>query len=108
MALLKGVILGLFTVLRTIEYTEWFKAQKHRDQALINERLSRIEDDAYFGDYKYLGNYLFELRWKNGRRIYFTKLKNQNIYLLLGGLKNGQKKDIKKAQTILNRGFSGY
>ena len=108
MALLKGVILGLITVLRTIEYIEWFEDQKNRDQALIKERLTRIEDDAYFGDYKYLGNYLFELRWKNGRRIYFTKLKNQNIYLLIGGLKNGQKKDIKKAQTLLNRGLPGY
>jgi putative addiction module killer protein len=104
---MKGVILGLITVLRTIEYIEWFKAQKHRDQAIIANRLTRIAEDDYFGDYKYLGNYLFELRWKNGRRIYYTKTQNQNIYLLLGGFKNGQKKDIKQAQKILNRGFSG-
>jgi putative addiction module killer protein len=96
-------ILRLYVILRTTEFIEWFEEQSIRDQSSIDLRISRIENHAYLGDFKYLSDGLLELRWKNGRRIYFTKLENENIFLLLGGFKNAQKKDIKKARLLIKR-----
>jgi putative addiction module killer protein len=62
----------------------------------------------YFGDHKSLGDDLLELRWKNGRRVYYTLiLKEELTIVLLGGLKNAQQKDIKKARKILERECHG-
>lgn len=94
-------------VLQTIEFNDWLKEQNEKDRMIIDSRISRIETSAYFGDYKNLDNCLFELRWKNGRRIYFTKLKNQNIYLLIGGLKNGEKEISKKHKQFSIEDFPG-
>ncbi len=52
---------------------------------------------------------LLELRWKNGRRVYYSIIEkislksNEFVLILLGGLKNEQKKDIQKAKRILKR-----
>jgi putative addiction module killer protein len=46
------------------------------------------------------------LKWGNGRRIYFTLVKDENdniIILLLGGNKNSQDKDIQRAKSILKK-----
>ncbi len=45
------------------------------------------------------------MHWKNGRRIYFSYIAELDIVLLLGGNKNGQDKDIKKAKNILKKYF---
>jgi putative addiction module killer protein len=58
----------------------------------------------YFGDHKALGEKLLELRWKNGRRVYYSLIARDALTLvLLGGFKNAQKKDIQKARKILER-----
>ena len=89
---------------RTPEFKEWFDRQTEKYKAQIDARLKNIELYDYFGDYKSLGEKLFELRWKNGRRIYYTLIKKETITLtLLGGFKNAQKKNIKKARQILKR-----
>ena len=44
-----------------------------------------------------------ELKWKNGIRVYFFKEDDETIFLLLGGLKNAQKKDIKKAKLLFQK-----
>lgn len=43
---------------------------------------------------------LFEIKFNNGNRIYYTEkmIKGKFVILILGGNKNGQQKDIKKAQ----------
>jgi len=85
------------------EFNKLYSTLPTREQAQVDARLSRIEESEYFGDWKYLGEGLAELRWKNGRRIYFTKHEGQIVLLLNGGLKNAQKKDIKKARLLLRR-----
>jgi putative addiction module killer protein len=52
------------------------------------------------GDYKSVGEGVFELRFHFGRgyRIYFGMIDNVIVLLLCGGDKNNQAKDIKKAQ----------
>ena len=90
-------------IVTTEDFAKWFHRLTHREQAQINARLARIEAFGHLGDWKYLGDSIAELRWKNGRRIYFSKIGNKIILLLSGGLKNAQKKDIQKARIILRR-----
>ena len=92
---------------RTTEFIEWFEALNLKEQLQIDSRVQRIRDHSHFGDAKNLGNGLAELRWKSGRRIYFSKTGHTVIILLNGGLKNAQKKDIQKARLLLERYASG-
>ena len=61
-------------------------------------RLDRVEQGNW-GDCKSLAKSLFELRIHAGPgiRIYFGKIEDTIILLLLGGTKSAQKKDIEKA-----------
>jgi putative addiction module killer protein len=88
---------------KTDEFNEWFKSLNEKEQVQIDARLDRIQSSAHFGDAKSLGSGLAELRWKNGWRIYFFKESLQLLILLLGGNKNAQVKDIKKARLLLRR-----
>ncbi len=91
-------------VRRTEEFKAWFDQQTEKSKAQIDARLKNIEMFDYFGDHKALGEKLLELRWKNGRRVYYSLIIRDALTLvLLGGLKNAQKKDIQKARKILER-----
>ena len=87
----------------TPNFGEWFEGLNLKDQLQIDSRVQRIRDYSHFGDVKNLGRGLAELRWKNGRRIYFCRIDKVVILLLNGGLKNAQKKDIQKAQILFER-----
>ncbi len=86
----------------SLEFEDWLKGLSLRFRGAIESRVSRIEEEGHFGDCKYIGNGVSELRWKNGLRIYFVRLE-KGIFLLNGGDKNGQKKDIKKAKVLIKR-----
>ena len=89
---------------RTPEFKDWFDTQTEKSKAQIDARFKNIELYSYFGDHKSLGNKLLELRWKNGRRVYYTLIKKEEVVvILLGGFKNAQEKNIKKARQILKR-----
>jgi putative addiction module killer protein len=93
-------------VKRTEEFEDWFESLTVKDQAQIDARLHRIEEHEYFGDAKDLGDGLAELRWTNGRRVYFTRAVDDHgrlVLVLLGGLKNAQKKDIKQARLLVRK-----
>lgn len=84
----------------TGEYIDWRNQQAPKHRLQISSRLEKIKDEGYFGDHKSVGDNIFELRWKNGRRIYYTLIPTRHVLLLLGGNKNGQNKDIKEAEKI--------
>ena len=91
-------------IARTAEFKKWFDKQTEKSKTQVDARLKNIEFHSYFGDHKSLGGKLLELRWKNGRRVYYTLLTTDSLTLvLLGGIKNGQKKDIEKARKLLER-----
>ncbi len=89
-------------VKKTPEFMEWFYKESNKTRLQVISRLERISSYSHFGDMKNLGGQLFELRWRNGRRIYFTFDEN-NCLVLLGGNKNGQTKDIKEARRLQKR-----
>ena len=90
-------------VIQTSEFNDWYKRCSLKDRAQIDARIAKIEEFEHFGDWKNLGEGLAELRWKSGRRVYFTKVGVRIILLLSGGLKNAQKKDIKKARQLIGK-----
>lgn len=93
---------------RTPEFIKWFSKQTEKGKAQIDARLKNVEIHNYFGDHKPLGESLLELRWKNGRRVYYSLvMKDELTLVLLGGFKNAQQKDIKKARSILKRETDG-
>ena len=90
-------------VYRSSEFTAWFKKLSLRTQGAIDSRIFRIEEHEHFGDCKYIKEKIAELRWKNGIRIYFLNLDTRAIFLLIGGMKNEQKKNIKKAKFLTKK-----
>jgi len=90
---------------KTQEFQQWFEDESAKSQGQIIARLMRIQVYDHFGNHKFLGNDLLELKWESGRRIYFTiyEDKDKVVLLLLGGYKNGQNKDIKKAKALITK-----
>lgn len=90
-----------YKILTTEEFDDWLANEGLKSQVQIEKRISNIETDGHFGTINDVGDDVWELKWKNGRRIYYAYLADPNILLLLGGNKNGQSHDIKQAQKIL-------
>lgn len=86
----------------------WLNKLDIKTRSRINLRLVRLEYGAY-GDYKSLGNKLFELRFffAKGYRVYFAEHDNKIIILLCAGNKDTQNKDIALARDLLEEFKSG-
>lgn len=92
--------------LYNIKYTEMFEKwmQTIKDSKLkanINIRIKRIAF-GNFGDVKPVGDGVSELRIHTGAgyRIYFCQCGKMTIFLLCGGDKDSQAKDIEKAKEM--------
>ena len=100
----------MIKIRKTPEFDEWLSELQVKEQAQVEARLYRIESAGHFGDCKALegtDNAVLELRWKNGWRVYFYREGRFIIRMLLGGKKNDQKEDIKKAKVLLRR-YANY
>ena len=77
------------------------KDTQHR--ARILSRFDHILQ-GNIGDHKNLGGNLFELRFffGPGFRTYYTIKEGRVVFLLCGGDKSTQSKDIRKARTIMD------
>jgi putative addiction module killer protein len=96
----------MYKVFNTEEYQEWLDSLSLKEKAQVHSRIAKVMIEGHFGKAKKLDTNLAELKWKNGRRIYFTLTnddRGKNIILLIGGNKNSQVRDIKKAKSIINR-----
>lgn len=84
-------------------YSVWLKSLN--DAKTVARILARIErlEHGNFGDYKYLEGGIWELRlfFGPGLRVYYAKIDDEIILLLLGGIKSSQTRDIKKAISYL-------
>jgi len=93
-------------VIRLPEFVDWIRTLDPKGRAQVDARILRIEHDSHFGDAKDLGDGLAELRWANGWRVYFARIYSPDgsvVLLILGGNKNGQTKDIRRARIFLQR-----
>ncbi|MGC1878418.1 MAG: type II toxin-antitoxin system RelE/ParE family toxin [Rhabdochlamydiaceae bacterium] len=93
----------IYELHKTPEFEEWLDEQPLKSRLQVEERLLHIACEGHFGTCKHLTDHVWELKWANGRRVYYAYLAEYNILLLLGGNKNGQNKDINQAQKILRK-----
>jgi putative addiction module killer protein len=87
----------------TKQYNKWFaKLKASSIKVRVLARLDRIEN-GNFGDFKQISSGLFELRFffGSGLRIYYTIQDSRVVFLLAGGDKSTQAKDIEKATQLL-------
>ncbi len=92
-----------YEITSTSFFDKWLKGLK--DRTTRNKVLARIDriQNGNFGDFKLLGNNLFELRFffGGGLRIYYTIRNYQVVLLLHGGSKSSQRRDIEKARQMI-------
>ena len=84
-------------------FDKWFTSVKDKQfRARIISRLDNIQL-GNFGDHKTVAQNLFELRFffGPGYRAYYTIENDKIIFLLCGGDKSTQSRDIEKAQAIM-------
>ncbi len=72
-----------YVIYETNEYREWFESETLKSQRQILSRLSNIEVEGHFGHNKSLGADFFELKFNDGRRIYYVYIPEKQILLLL-------------------------
>ena len=80
----------------------WLKKLRDKEACTrISRRLKRIEK-GNFGDHKFLGGGISELRidYGPGYRVYYTERSGMIILLLAGGDKSAQERDIAKARQL--------
>lgn len=63
--------------------------------------MSKIERGLY-GKIRQLSEELYEIKFDNGLRIYYTEIDNTIVLLFTGGNKSKQSKDIETATKYLN------
>jgi putative addiction module killer protein len=95
----------LYQICRVPEFRDWMDEQNEKTKIQVDDRLSRIQDEGHFGDHKSVSesHAIWELRWKNGRRVYYAYILEKQVLVLLGGNKNGQDKDINKAKSLYKK-----
>ena len=89
----------------TKQYDKWLARLKDSTVKLrILARLARVEN-GNFGDFKQISPCLFELRFffGAGLRIYYTIQGQKVIFLLAGGDKSNQERNIEKATELLHK-----
>ncbi len=92
---------GTPPLLLTREFLAW---REELDPVLRNRVANRLEHLAmgHLGDSRSLGEGLFELRWRMGMRLYYTRRRIGGVdsIILIGGFKGTQHGDIAKARTL--------
>jgi putative addiction module killer protein len=92
-----------YVIYETVDYRQWLLAQTLKSERQVLARIAKIEYEGHFGHHKYLDDELWELKFNDGRRVYYVLIPEAKIILVLGGNKNGQDKDIKKAKSIFRK-----
>lgn len=93
----------MYKLQKTKYFDQWLTRLKDRQaRARIAQRLESISL-GNLGDSKSLGAELSEFRFHYGPgyRVYYTIIGEQIILLLVGGNKNTQDKDIRKAKEMV-------
>ncbi|MFL0163345.1 type II toxin-antitoxin system RelE/ParE family toxin [Aquirufa salirivi] len=94
----------MYIIEKTANFDKWLrKLNDLRAKAKILIRIQKMETYGYFGDCESVGNGIRELKidYAKGYRVYFTVVDCKIIFLLIGGDKSTQQKDIEKAKDML-------
>ncbi len=83
-----------------IPFDEWYYKLDKFVRNTVAIRITRASTNLY-GNHRNLNNGITELKFDNGLRLYFSEINNEILLLLIGGSKQRQSNDIKKAQEYL-------
>ncbi|NWO05787.1 MAG: type II toxin-antitoxin system RelE/ParE family toxin [Alteromonadaceae bacterium] len=89
-------------ILETEVFSEWLRKLKDPvGKVSILRRIKRARE-GNFGDHESVGGNVSEMRLFNGPgyRLYYTMIDKQVYWLLIGGDKSTQEKDIEKARKM--------
>lgn len=89
------------TIDNKIPYLDWYNSLDKSLRLIVDKRISKIER-SLFGNIKRLSEDLYEIKFDNGLRIYYTEKGETIVLLLTGGNKSKQSKDIELAQKYIN------
>lgn len=92
----------MLEVRRSEEFDRWLKALRDiQARARIAVRIRRIEE-GNLGDHKSVGGGVSELRFTfgPGYRVYFTQREGGIVFLLCGGDKDSQERDVERAKEL--------
>ena len=93
----------MYTVKETEPFSKWLlKLKDIKGKVTILRRIDRMKH-GNFGDFKSVGDTLYELRITTGPgyRVYYTKDDEKIIILIFCGHKSSQSNDIRKAKKIM-------
>jgi len=93
----------MYIIHKTDAFIDWLvKLKDLKAKAKIAIRISRAED-GLFGDSRVLGKGLSELKidYGPGYRLYYKIESDKIIFLLIGGDKSTQERDIAKARLMI-------
>ena len=90
----------VFRLVQSEDFRLWRKQQPVKVQTLVDARLDRLQNSGHWGFINRFDG-IIELKWKSGLRVYTFIAEKTLVVILLGGNKNGQSKDIKKAKILL-------
>ena len=63
-----------YRIFKTEEYEDWLAGETNKSKFQISKRLEKIENHGHFGTIREdLGEGVSELKWQNGRRVYYPK-----------------------------------
>lgn len=87
---------------RTPEFARWLRGLRGALEVRVEQRIRNIEVHGHYGDFKSVGGKVEELRFGWGGRVYFTRVhrNGRTCLILLGGMKDGQRRDIEKAKKL--------
>lgn len=90
-----------FELLKTEEFDEWYRDLDEKIRLKIDARLDLAVSGTFLHS-KPLGEGLFEFKWTDGTRVYYsrTRVAGADIIALLGGDKASQKHDIPRARRL--------
>jgi len=93
-----------FALKKTEEFGQWYVLLDDVDRTKVDARLDNMKY-GFFVKSRSLGEGLFEVKWKNGMRVYYSRkrIEGADVIVLWGGFKGSQKKDIGKARKIKRR-----
>ena len=93
-----------FVLKKTADFAGWYQSIDTVDQTKVDARLDNMKDGD-FSSSRNLQDGLFETKWKNGMRVYYSRkrIAGADVIVLWGGYKGTQKRDIPKARGIKRR-----
>lgn len=85
----------------TPEFSAWRDTLEPKQERRLEGRLGRLRQ-GHFGDSRSLDEGLFELKWRSGLRVYYSRTRagNVDIIVLHGGFKGTQHADIQRARRL--------